>query len=213
MTEKPRTRNPRGSGELLRDEIVHAAITLIDETNDPTALTLRGIARRAGISAPSIYSHFDNLPALTEAVLRLSFSQLAETVRAAMSCETTPAAKLLTAGRSYVQFGWDHKARYRLMFAESGYAENAVETFTLVAQSIQDCVEAGVSASTDPRTDTWTIWAALHGVATLDKPSRTDYLRLGSLDRMAMLETIIRRLGQITDSGYAPTASSGEAQP
>lgn len=205
MTEKPRTRNPRGSGELLRAEILNAAIALIDETNDPTSLTLRGIARRAGISAPSIYSHFDDLPALTEAVLQLSFRQLAGTVNAAMDREASAAAKLLAAGRSYVQFGWAHKARYRLMFAESGYAENAVETFTLVAQSIQDCVDAGVSASTDPRTDTWTIWAALHGVATLDKPSRADYLRLGALDRTAMLETIIRRLAQIADGHGAPT--------
>lgn len=200
MIEKPRTRNPRGSGELLRDEILHAAIALIDETNDPTALTLRGIARRAGISAPSIYPHFDDLPALTEAVLHLSFHQLAETVREAMSREPEPAAKLLAAGRSYVQFGWEHKARYRLMFAASGYADNAVETFTLVMQSIRDCVEAGVSACTDPRTDTWVLWAALHGVATLDKPSRADRLRLGPLDRTAMLETIIRRLAQLADA-------------
>jgi AcrR family transcriptional regulator len=204
MNQSTRPRNPRGSGELLRDEILHAAINLIDETNDPTALTLRGIARRAGISAPSIYPHFGNLPALTEAVLQLSFRQLAETLNAAMSSETAPAAKLLAAARAYVQFGWDHKARYQLMFAAGGYADNAVETFLLVARLIQDCIEAGVSASTDPRSDTWIMWAALHGVATLDKPSRADYLRLGTLDRPAMLETIIRRLAQINDNQSAP---------
>lgn len=197
MTEKARTRNPRGSGELLREEILHAAIALIDETNDPAALTLRGIARRAGISAPSIYTHFDNLPALTEAVLEMSYRQLADAVSTAMESEGAPAARLIAAGRAYVQFGWDHKARYRLMFSETGYAENAVETFKLVAQAIQTCVDAGVSASADPRTDTWTIWAALHGVATLDKPTRTERLKLGPLDRPAMLETIIWRLAQL----------------
>jgi AcrR family transcriptional regulator len=198
MTEKTRTRNPRGRGELLRDEILHAAITLIDETNDATALTLRGIARRAGISAPSIYTHFDNLAALTDALLQMSFGQLARTVSTAIESETEPAAKLIAAGRAYVQFGWDRKARYRLMFDEAGYAENAVDTFKLVAQSIQACVDKKVSASTDPRTDTWTIWAALHGVATLDKPARSEQLKLGPLDRLAMLETIIRRLAQVT---------------
>ncbi|MEO6116734.1 MAG: TetR/AcrR family transcriptional regulator [Pseudolysinimonas sp.] len=198
MNETTRTRNPRGSGELLREEILRAAVTLIDETNDATSLTLRGIARRAGISAPSIYTHFDNLPALVDAVLQTSFQELAESVRIAMSIEQQPAAKLLAAGRAYVTFGWDHKARYRLMFAESGYAENAVETFALVSRSIQDCVDAGVSASADPRTDTWTIWAALHGVATLDKPARADYLRLGPLDRPEMLDTIIRRLALLS---------------
>jgi AcrR family transcriptional regulator len=198
MTEKTRIRNPRGSGELLREEILHAAIALIDETKDPAALTLRGIARRAGISAPSIYTHFDSLPALTEAVIQLSFQQLANTVRTAMESENDPAERLLAAGRSYVQFGWSHIARYRLMFAETGYAENAIETFTLVERSIQACVDAGVSTSTDTRTDTWTIWAALHGVATLEKPARAEQLKLGPLDRIAMLNTIVRRLAQLT---------------
>lgn len=198
MAAKTRTRNPRGSGELLHDEILHAAIALIDETNDTTALTLRGVARRAGISAPSIYTQFDNLSQLTDAFLQMSFRELADTVRASMDGAVPPDEKLLAAGRAYVEFGWDHKARYRLMFAETGYAEAAVDTFILVSQSIQACVTAGLSTSTDPRTDTWTIWAALHGVATLDKPARREQLKLGPLDRSAMLETIIRRLAQLS---------------
>jgi len=199
MTAPARTRNPRGSGERLREEILLAAIALIEETNDPSALTLRGIARRAGISAPSIYPHFDNLPALIKTVLERSFHELAETVRDAMASQRQPATKLLAAGHAYVQFGWEHKARYRLMFSESGYAENAVETFSLVAAAIHSCVDAGVSRSTDPHGDTWTIWAALHGVATLEKPARSEYLRLGTLNRPAMLETIIRRLALLTE--------------
>jgi hypothetical protein len=47
-------------------------------------------------------------------------------------------------------------------------------------------------------TDTWLLWAALHGVATLEKAARSDYLRLGPLDRPAMLETLIRRIARLT---------------
>jgi len=60
-----------------------------------------------------------------------------------------------------------------------------------------NCVQAGISASDDPHTDTWLLWAALHGVATLEKPARPDYLRLGPLDRPAMLETLIRRIARL----------------
>ena len=88
-------------------------------------------------------------------------------------------------------------ARYRLMFAASGYAPDAVATFTLVQDAITTCVNAGVSASEDPRTDTWLLWAALHGLATLEKPARSGYLRLGPLDRPAMLETLIRRIARL----------------
>lgn len=197
METPTRTRNPRGSGTRLRDEIIDASIALIDETDDPAALTLRGIARQAGITAPSIYRHFADLAAITAAVLAASFDELGDAVQAALDGQDDPAPALIAAGRAYVRFAWEHPARYRLMFAASGYAPNAAAAFALVEGAIRDCVAAGASASDDPRTDTWLLWAALHGVATLEKPALADYLRLGPLDRPAMLETLIRRITRL----------------
>ncbi len=104
----------------------------------------------------------------------------------------------MAAGYAYVDFGWRHPARYRLMFTASGYAPDAVATFALVQEAIAACAEAGASASEDPRSDTWLLWAALHGVATLERPARADYLRLGRLDRPALLETLIRRVTRLS---------------
>jgi AcrR family transcriptional regulator len=206
MSVPTRTRNPRGEGDRLRDEVIEAAIALVDETNDPGALTLRGIARRAGISAPSIYAHFSDLPHLVEAVLARSFDELRGVVAAAISAEANPARALVAAGRAYVEFGWSHRARYGLMFSATGYSPNAFQSFALVEQAIRGCVEAGCSESTDPHLDAWILWAGLHGVATLDKPVRTDYLRLGPLDRPAMLVSLIRRLARIpAEGGRLPT--------
>jgi len=193
-----RARNPRGSGTRLHDEIVEAAIALIDGTGDSTSLTLRGIARRAGVTAPSIYPHFPDLAAVTTAVLARSFEELRDAVQQAIGAQSEPAAALLAAGRAYVDFGWDHPARYRLMFDAGGYAPEAVATFALVREAIRACADAGVSASDDPHADTWLIWAALHGVATLEKPTRSDYLRLGPLDRTALLETLIGRIARLS---------------
>jgi hypothetical protein len=97
-------------------------------------------------------------------------------IRAALDGQDDPAPALVAAGRAYVQFAWDH-LRYQLMFAADGYEPDAV-----------------ASASDDPHVDSWPLWAALHGVATLEKPTRPDYLRLGPFDRPAMLETLIRRI-------------------
>jgi AcrR family transcriptional regulator len=198
METSARARNPRGSGMRLHDEIIDAAIALIDETGDPAALTLRGIARRASITAPSIYSHFPDLAAVTTAVLARSFDELRAAVQAAIAAGGDPAAALVAAGRAYVRFAWSHPARYRLMFDAAGYAPDAVATFALVREAIQACADAGVSASDDAQADTWLLWAALHGVATLEKPARADYLRLGPLDRAALLETLIRRIARLT---------------
>src|ERR1700678_3577345 len=182
METSTRTRNPRGSGTRLREEIIDAAIALIDETNDPGALTLRGIARKAGITA----------------LLAKSFDQLRDAVQAAVDGQDDPVLALIAAGRAYVRFAWDHPARYRLMFAGVGYAPDAIATFTLVEEAIRRCVATGASASEDPHTDTWLLWAAFHGVATLENPARPDYQRLGPLDRPAMLETLTRRITRLT---------------
>ena len=198
METSTRARNPRGSGTRLHDEIVDAAIALIDGPGEPASLTLRGIARQAGITAPSIYPHFPDLAAVTTAVLARSFEELRDAVQAAIGAHDDPAAALIAAGRAYVGFAWDHPARYRLMFDASGYAPDAVATFALVREAIRACADAGVSASDDPQADTWLSWAALHGVATLEKPARSDYLRLGPLDRSALLETLIRRIARLS---------------
>ena len=167
--------HPRGSGTRLADEVVAAAIALIDESNDPAALTLRGI----------------------DGLLAASFEELRAAARAALDGQEDPVAALIAAGRAYVEFAWGQPARYRLMFAASGYAPDAVATFTLVQEAITNCARAGASASEDPHLDTWLLWAALHGVATLDKPERSDYLRLGPLNHPAMLETLIRRIARL----------------
>lgn len=205
MTASPRAQNPRGEGARLREEILDAAVALIDETNDPSTMTLRGIARRAGITAPAIYKHFPDLGTLTEQLLARSFDELHTIVARAVSAEPDAAHALLAAGHAYVTFGWEHKARYRLMFSAGGYAPNAVNTLTLVEHCIRACRDAGLSDSNDPRLDSWMLWAGLHGVATLEKPARSDYLRLGALDRPAMLNAIICRLARLRH--IAPKAS------
>jgi AcrR family transcriptional regulator len=197
MPAQPRERNPRGTGSRLREEIIASSIALIDQTNDPASLTLRGIARAAAISAPSIYPHFADIQAVTEAVLERSFTELEAGVEAAIGAAATPADALLAAASAYVQFGWEHPARYRLMFAGRGFAPNAVNTYRLVEDTLVRCVATGGSASADPHQDTFLVWVALHGIATLEKPQRSDFLRLGPVDRPAAIPLLVSRLAQL----------------
>jgi AcrR family transcriptional regulator len=47
----------------LRSALLAQARALLDE-DGPAALSLREIARRAGVAAPSVYHHFANLDAI-----------------------------------------------------------------------------------------------------------------------------------------------------
>jgi AcrR family transcriptional regulator len=192
-----RSRNPRGRGSHLRSEIIAAAIELIDDSGDPATLTLRGIARQAGISAPSIYAHFGDLSELLEAVLAESFDELRREVSTALNSQPDATNGLISAGAAYVQFGWSHLARYRLMFAASGYSPDAIATFQLVENAIAECVRAGTSESSDPHLDAFLLWVSMHGMATLEKPASPDLLRLGPLDRPDALRSMIFRLARL----------------
>ncbi|WP_328582691.1 TetR/AcrR family transcriptional regulator [Streptomyces sp. NBC_00370] len=88
---RSRVRNRRGQGDRLRDEIVTAAVDLLDEAGDAGAVTLRSVARRVGIAAPSIYRHFPDQPAIMLAVVRNAFAELDEQLGAADTAAGTSA--------------------------------------------------------------------------------------------------------------------------
>lgn len=116
-----RVRNRRGEGARLRDEIVVAAVGLLEETGDESAVTLRSVARRVGIAAPSIYRHFPDQPAIMLAVVRDAFADLDEQLRTAMDAAgDEPRARLTALCHSYLEFALARPGRYRIMFGGSG---------------------------------------------------------------------------------------------
>ncbi|WP_262059763.1 TetR/AcrR family transcriptional regulator [Streptomyces sp. STR69] len=79
-----RARNRRGEGGRLRDDIVAAAVELLEETGDESSVTLRSIARRVGVAAPSIYRHFPDQPSIMLAVVQQAFAMLETELRSAL---------------------------------------------------------------------------------------------------------------------------------
>jgi AcrR family transcriptional regulator len=64
---------------LMRREILDAAIVLLGQAGTDDGVTLRAIARQAGIAAPSVYPHFSDRDAIIDAVLAEGLSYNAST--------------------------------------------------------------------------------------------------------------------------------------
>ena len=111
-----RQRARRGEGDRLRDEILEAVGALLDETNDESAVSIRAIAERVGVSAPSIYRHFEDKEALLSAVCGDVFAQLQFGIAEAVAEASDPLDALARAGRCYIDFGLQHPEHYRLVF-------------------------------------------------------------------------------------------------
>ena len=111
-----RARLRRGEGDRLREEILDAVGALLDETNHESAVSIRAIADRVGVSAPSIYRHFEDKEALLNAVCADVFAQLVVGIEDAVAAASDPIDALARAGRCYVEFGLQHPEHYRLVF-------------------------------------------------------------------------------------------------
>jgi AcrR family transcriptional regulator len=181
-TKVLRRRNPRGEGGKLASEIVDAALAIVTRTGSSEAVTLRSVAREVGIAAPSIYAHFPDREAILRGVVLKAFDDLRNRLEEAVTPLSDPIERLVAGAQAYVSFGLEDPGRYSILFTRArewpGFEPPSQfpfeslppvggEGFALLVDSIRECVDAGVSSSTDVFADATAVWVALHGTVSL----------------------------------------------
>ncbi|MDP9100840.1 MAG: TetR/AcrR family transcriptional regulator [Actinomycetota bacterium] len=170
----PRRRAARGQGELLRGEILTAAIDLLTETGDEEAVSLRAVAERVGVSVPSIYLHFADKQALLDAVCAAVFEALHVRMRQAAQGAPHAFEALRRQGIAYVEFALENPEHYRIVLMRKhgseppGGPDLAIATgaFGYLVESVSQCVDDGLFEG-DATEIALRLWAAAHGVAAL----------------------------------------------
>lgn len=155
-------------GWATRDLLLDVAGELIARGGSGE-LSLREVARRAGVSAPAVYRHFANKEALVAAVTQIGFQTLCTYLVAAMAHET-PRARLDASGEAYLRFGLENPEDYRAIFmtrACVGKSDSPREAFQLLVDRVRECMDARVLERGDPETVAVAIWAHVHGLVSL----------------------------------------------
>src|SRR5580704_14448362 len=102
-------------GDLYR-VLIATALKLVEES-DVSALTLREVARRAGVTHGAPYHHFRNKAALVAALAEEGYRALyTEQLQAAAKAGADPIARLQAIGLAYVRFAIHHPGHFRVMF-------------------------------------------------------------------------------------------------
>lgn len=182
--ERARVRNPRGEGVRLRDELVLAASRLLEA--DPASVTLRGVAREAGVAAPSVYTQFVDLDELLRAVVGHHVRALRHHVEEAtpgpaqVSSDpsagpaTHPRTRLAAACHAYCRWGVEHPGAYAAVFG--GQVVRLLSEAEHLAFADGDALLAhmrglalAVPGVGPARADELVLacWSALHGVVSL----------------------------------------------
>jgi AcrR family transcriptional regulator len=157
----------------LRAALLRAAIELLEESGE-TALSLRAVARRAGVSTAAPYRHYADREALVSAIAGIGYRELAERLAAAHPSPSTP-EQLASVAIAYVQFALERPALFRIMFGEPCDRDNdeRVAATAAVSQYVRAIVER-----TFPQADAdalaTAIWALVHGLAFLHLDGKLD---------------------------------------
>ncbi|MEV6177380.1 TetR/AcrR family transcriptional regulator [Streptomyces sp. NPDC052015] len=134
------------------------------------ALTLREIARRAGVSHGAPRRHFPTHLDLLSAIAHRGFTDLAGRVTTALGDGTAPPrAQLTELARVYLRFARDNPGMYELMFRhdllESGHLGLRDTSLPLFGVLVE--LTARVRPAADARAVAGSLWANLHGIAQL----------------------------------------------
>jgi AcrR family transcriptional regulator len=174
-TQEQRRRNPRGQGERLRADIIDAASSLLA---DPTAppLTLRGVARAAGVAATSVYLHFPDTDALVLAVADRHFTEMVRAQQAAGDSAARPRDAVLAMALAYCDFGLANPGLYQVMLASPlpPVADPTMIPGRAAFEQRTEAIAAALGASGDPHDQggaafraSTLLWQFLHGTVNL----------------------------------------------
>ncbi len=173
--ERTRERNPQGEGGRLRDDLIAAAGRLLAAGGDVDALSLRGVAREAGVAAPSVYLHFASKEALLRAIVGAHFTALQRAIETGVASGNDPASRLLAGCLAYCRYAVAQPGSYQLLFntpradiKDPEFAgTSGAAAFQTLVDGVAACIAAGVARPGDAFRIATDIWSALHGTASL----------------------------------------------
>jgi AcrR family transcriptional regulator len=168
----PKSNAPYHHGDL-RAACLRAARELLEE-DGAAGLSLRAVARRAGVSPTAPYRHYADRDALVSAVAAEGYRELAGYLAGAHPSPSTP-DDLAAVAIAYVQFALEHPALFRVMFVEPCDPRNDERVIATAAISeYVGTIARHAFPRADPDALSTAMWALVHGLAFLHLDGKLD---------------------------------------
>ena len=166
-----------------RARLMHAARDVV-ATDGLEGLTLRAIARRAGVSHGAPLRHFPTLAALLAAVAADGFARLVATIDAHLVAAERRAAargtrlraveRIAVAGRGYLDFARSDPGVFEVTFrrelidtSDAAYREQGYRSFRQLVTLVEAAQAEGWHADRPADALAGVLWAHVHGLAVL----------------------------------------------
>ena len=166
----------KGRERTEREHRITAAARLIAAGEGWSAVTIRRLAEVIEYSQPVLYSHFENRDAIVAAVAVEGFGELAIALQQAAHGSTDHRNAIQNVAMAYLAFASEHPALYEAMFTmPTGLRFAEADTKSELKHAFAALAAVVTPLSGDVETATETFWAALHGLAELERSGRIRY--------------------------------------
>jgi AcrR family transcriptional regulator len=206
----------------LRARILRASIELIEEEG-LARLSMREVARRAGVTHQAPYHHFADREAILGEIAEQGFRMLSACMNEVD--RTLPSGtpelqvdRLIALGQTYVEFACKHTAHFRIMFRPElvdlercpGARAEGDNAFGTLQRIVHEAVHAGVPAQPSEEALVAFLWSAGHGLACLllDGPLA---MKMPDTARAAQIETVLDALRSLLRASLPRRAKSPAA--
>lgn len=157
----------------LAEVLVQIAIEHIAESGTEK-LSLRALARDAGVSPTAPYRHFPTKQCLLATIAARGFRQLEHTMREAHRSHEDPSDRFIAINSAYIRFALAHPVAYQIMF---GSILGDFTEFDFLVDAAGACSETVLvflsqfivenELPYDVRQLSGIVWAGIHGCASL----------------------------------------------
>lgn len=187
----------------LKNALIEAGADILSKEG-ASALSLRKVAQKAGVSHAAPYAHFADKQALIAAISTEGYKKLYEQIaQVAERYQADPLRRFVEASWAYVQFALDEPDQFKVTLSgmiekEQDYpafVETARRTFGLVVEIVTQCQRESILRQGTADLTAVSVWALIHGFVTLLLENQISHT---VLDRFSVREMFIFTLNQIT---------------
>lgn len=166
----------------LRDQILNISRHILYK-DGYKSLSMRKIARKAEVTATSIYLYFENKDHLLHTLIEESVEDLSTHIEEQALPKTNTIDRFKAIIQSYVEFGMSNPEKYEIIYqvrsdAMARYPKEkfrkARRAYELLVKTIEEGVKEGLMEVDDPVLAAYSIWAQLHGVVSVVLNGRLD---------------------------------------
>jgi AcrR family transcriptional regulator len=179
----------------LKNELVRAGVEILAKEGIGS-LSLRKVARHAGVSHSAPYAHFKDKQALLAAISSEGFRKLmAEMETSIKKAGLDPQRQLVACGRAYINFAMREQAIFKVMFSgileqEKKYpefVEISQSTFRFLVKIVGACQRENILRPGPTELLAVTIWGQVHGIVSLALEKQISHTVLDQHDLNAIL--------------------------